>query len=92
VQRKYVAGAFSARFARDRRVGLRQPLAGQRNTSVPAGCFSATEHADEFDTSGYPRVVLEALKKYGMILAHNAFRTVHGSDLEVVRMGTIVTP
>ncbi len=68
-----------------------------------------------FDTSGYPRdarVVLDALKTYGMILADNgsnwyvsrvsdtrwdpaifdAFRTVHGSDFEVVRMGTIVTP
>ena len=68
-----------------------------------------------FDTSGYPRdarIVLDALKKYGMILADNgstwyvsgvsdarwdsaifdAFRTVHGSDFEVVRMGTIVTP
>jgi hypothetical protein len=68
-----------------------------------------------FDTSGYPhdaRVVLDALKRYGMILADNgsnwyvsgvsdtrwdpaifdAFRTVHGSDFEVVRMGTIVTP
>jgi hypothetical protein len=68
-----------------------------------------------FDTSGYPhdaRVVLDALKKYGMILADNgsnwfvsgvsdprwdpaifdAFRTVHGSDFEVVRMGTVVTP
>jgi len=68
-----------------------------------------------FDTSGYPhdaRVVLDALKKYGMIVADNgsnwfvsgvsdprwdpalfdAFRTVHGSDFEVVRMGAIVTP
>jgi hypothetical protein len=68
-----------------------------------------------FITSGYPhdaRVVLDALKTYGMILADNgsnwyvsgvsdprwdpaifdAFRTVHGSDFEVVRMGTIVTP
>lgn len=68
-----------------------------------------------FDTSGYPhdaRVVLDALKTYGMILADNgsnwyvsgvsdtrwdpaifdAFRTVHGSDFEVVRMGSIVTP
>ena len=68
-----------------------------------------------FDTSGYPhdaRVVLEALKTYGMILADNgsnwfvsgvsdtrwdpavfdAFRAVHGSDFEVVRMGTIITP
>jgi len=68
-----------------------------------------------FDTSGYPhdaRVVLDALKKYGMILADNgsnwyvsgvsdtrwdpaifdAFRTVKGSDFEVVRMGTVVTP
>ncbi len=68
-----------------------------------------------FDTSGYPRdarIVLDALKKYGMILADNgsnwyvsgvsdtrwdpaifdAFRNVHGSDFEVVRMGTIVTP
>ena len=69
----------------------------------------------DFDTSGYPhdaRVVLEALKKYGMILADNgsnwyvsgvsdprwdgaifdAFRTVHGGDFEVVRMGPVVTP
>jgi hypothetical protein len=69
----------------------------------------------QFDTSGYPhdaRVVLDALKTYGMILADNgsnwfvsgvsdtrwdpalfdAFRTVHGSDFEVVRMGTVVTP
>lgn len=68
-----------------------------------------------FDTSGYPRdarVVLDALKKYGMILADNgsnwyvsgvsdtrwdpaifdAFRGVKGSDFEVVRMGTVVTP
>ncbi|HMU62625.1 MAG TPA: hypothetical protein PKA66_12645 [Gemmatimonadales bacterium] len=68
-----------------------------------------------FDTSGYPhdaRVVLDALKKYGMILADNgsnwyvsgvsdtrwdpaifdAFRNVKGSDFEVVRMGTVVTP
>jgi len=68
-----------------------------------------------FDTSGYPhdaRVILEALKRYGMIVADNgsnwfisgvsdprwdpaifdAFRSVHGSDFEVVRMGTIVTP
>ena len=57
-------------------------------------------------------MVLDALKKYGMILADNgsnwyvsgvsdtrwdpaifdAFRTVHGSDFEVVRMGTVVTP
>lgn len=68
-----------------------------------------------FDVSGYPRdarIVLEALKRYGMIVADNgsnwyisgvsdprwdpaifdAFRTVHGSDFEVVRMGAIVTP
>lgn len=68
-----------------------------------------------FDPSGYPphaRVVLEALQRYGMILADNgsnwfvsgvsdprwdpaifdAFRLVHGSDFEVVRMGAIVTP
>jgi len=68
-----------------------------------------------FDTSGYPhdaRVILDALKRYGMIVADNgsnwyisgvsdprwdpaifdAFRSVHGSDFEVVRMGTIVTP
>jgi hypothetical protein len=68
-----------------------------------------------FDTSGHPpdaRVVLDALKRYGMILADNgsnwyvsgvsdprwdpalfdAFRTVHGGDFEVVRMGTIVAP
>ena len=69
----------------------------------------------DFDTSGYPRdarVVLDALKKYGMIVADNgsnwyvsgvsdprwdeaifdAFRTVHGGDFEVVRMGAVVTP
>jgi hypothetical protein len=68
-----------------------------------------------FDTSGYPhdvRVVLEAMRRYGMIVADNgsnwfvsgvsdprwdpalfdAFRTVHGSDFEVVRMSGIVTP
>ncbi len=68
-----------------------------------------------FDLSGYPphaQAVLQALKRYGMILADNgsnwyvsgvsdprwdpaifdAFRSVHGSDFEVVRMGTIVTP
>lgn len=67
------------------------------------------------DISAYPphaRVVLQALKTYGMILADNgsnwyvsgvsdprwdpaifdAFRSIHGSDFEVVRMGTIVTP
>lgn len=67
------------------------------------------------DISGYPRdarVVLQALKTYGMILADNgsnwyvsgvsdtrwdpaifdAFRSIHGADFEVVRMGPLVTP
>jgi hypothetical protein len=69
----------------------------------------------EFDISGFPpsaRVVLQALKTYGMIVADNGgdwfisgapdarwnddelntLKTVLGSNFEVVRMGTVVTP
>ena len=67
-----------------------------------------------YDISGFPpavRVILTALKKYGMFLADNGsdwflsgspdsrwsdadlstLKRVHGSDLEVVRMGAVVT-